>query len=96
MLLVQHSNLVIYLRNVLKLIGVYSFVDSLRAKSCSLVTTICVGAVTLLSEQIDLIKLNITVILVIGARGLVLRLFLVTVLRSNSFILYLLSVHISA
>ena len=46
----QHSNLVVDLRNVLKLISVYPFVDSLRAKSCSLVTTVCVGAVTLLSE----------------------------------------------
>ena len=92
----QHSNLVVDLRNVLKLIGVYPFVDSLRAKSCSLVTTVCVGTVTLLSEQIDLIKLNITVIFVISARSLMMRLFLVATLRSSSFILYLLSVHVSA
>ena len=92
----QHSNLVVDLRNVLKLISVYPFVDSLRAKSCSLVTTVCVGAVTLLSEQIDLIKLNITIILVISARSLMLRLFLVAALRSGSFVLYLLSVHVSA
>ena len=91
----QHSNLVVDLCNVLKLVSVYPFVDSLRAKSCSLVTTVCVGTVTLLSEQIDLIKLNITVIFVISARSLMLRLFLVAALRSGSFILYLLSVHFS-
>ena len=91
----QHSNLVVDLRNVLKFIGVYPFINSLQAESCSLVTPIGVGVIALLSDKIDFIKLNITVIFVISTCSLVLRLFLVAGLRSSSFILHLLSGHIS-
>ena len=101
-LLMQHSNLIVDLRDVLKLISVYPFIDGLWAKcsSSSLFTAISIAVVTfLVSQQIYLVKLDIAIILIIGCSCcLMLRIFLATGLCSGSFLLLvalnLLTVHV--